>query len=160
MCFTTSQYEIGGKNSHLLSQKVFIRSIICPSEKTIHWNKQHFGIRYRPSPLFLHYVSQLNITDQSSIVCCYCCFLTFFLHYFYFCSFLIIKKNCPWTRSMTGGPWTRSMKVVHGPGPKWGSMHPWSMFCPHPPAQPTHKMGRLCKPYRFLEGYYFKFSIR
>ena len=39
-----------------------------------------------PSPLFLHYVSQLNITDQSSIVCCYCCFLTFFLHYFYFCS--------------------------------------------------------------------------
>ena len=30
---------------------------------------------------------------------------------------------------MTGGPWTRSMKVVHGPGPKWGSM-----FCPHPAA--------------------------
>ena len=25
------------------------------------------------------------------------------------------------------------MKVVHGPGPKWGSMDPWSMFCPHPP---------------------------
>ena len=162
MCVTTSQYEISGKNSHLLSQKVFLWSIICPSEKTIHWNKQHFGIRYRP-PLFLHYVSQLlNITDQSSIVCCYCCFLTFFLHYFYFCSFLIIKKKCPWTRSMTGGPRTRSMKVVDGPGPKWGSMHPWSMFCPHPhpPAQPTHKMGRLCKPYRFLEGYYFKFSIR
>ena len=132
MCVTTSQYEISSKNSHLLSQKVFLRSIICPSEKTIHWNKQHFGIRYRPPPLFLHYVSQLNITDQSSIVCCYCCFLTFFLHYFYFCSFLIIKKNCPWTRSMTGGPWTRSMKVVHGPGPKWGSMDPWSMFCPHP----------------------------
>ena len=21
---------------------------------------------------------------------------------------------------MTEGPWTRSMKVVHGPGPKWG----------------------------------------
>ena len=33
---------------------------------------------------------------------------------------------------MTGGPWTGSMKVVHGPGPKWGSMDPWSMFCPHP----------------------------
>ena len=33
---------------------------------------------------------------------------------------------------MTGGPWTRSIKVVHGPGPKWGSMDPWSMFCPHP----------------------------
>ena len=42
------------------------------------------------------------------------------------------KKNCPWAWSMTGGPWTRSMKVVHGPGPKWGSMDPWSMFCPHP----------------------------
>ena len=39
---------------------------------------------------------------------------------------------------MTGGPWTRSMKVVHGPGPKWGSMDPWSMFCPHP-------VGTLCK---------------
>ena len=35
---------------------------------------------------------------------------------------------------MTGGPWTRSMKVVHGPGPKRGSMDPWSMFCPHPVA--------------------------
>ena len=33
---------------------------------------------------------------------------------------------------MTGGPWTQSMKVVHGPGPKWGSMDPWSTFCPHP----------------------------
>ena len=33
---------------------------------------------------------------------------------------------------MTEGPWTRSMKVVHGPGPRWGSMDPWSMFCPHP----------------------------
>ena len=32
---------------------------------------------------------------------------------------------------MKGGPWTRSMKVVHGPGPKWGSMDPWVMFCPH-----------------------------
>ena len=28
---------------------------------------------------------------------------------------------------MTGGPWTRSMKVVHGPGPKRGSMDPWSL---------------------------------
>ena len=44
---------------------------------------------------------------------------------------------------MTGGPWTRSMKVVHGPGPKWGSMDPWSMFCPHPgrPAQLTFEAG-------------------
>ena len=35
---------------------------------------------------------------------------------------------------MTGGPWTRSMKVVHGPGPKWGSMDQGSMFCPQPAA--------------------------
>ena len=117
MCVTTSQYEISGKNSHLLSQKVFLRSIIYPSEKTIHWNEQHFGMRYRPALFFLHYVSTiiLNITDQSSIVCCCWCFLTLFLHYFYFCSFLIIKKNCPWTWSMTGGPWTRSKVGIHGP---------------------------------------------
>ena len=42
-CVTTSQYEMRGKNLHLLSQNVFLRSIIYPSEKTIHWNKQHFG---------------------------------------------------------------------------------------------------------------------
>ena len=30
------------------------------------------------------------------------------------------------------GPWTQSMKVVHGPSPKWGSMDSWSMFCPYP----------------------------
>ena len=134
MCVTTSQYEISGKNSHLLSQKVFLRSIIYPSEKTIHWNRQHFGMRYRspPPPLFYTMWAQLNITDKSSIVCCCCCFLTLFLHYVCFCSFLIIKKNCPWTWSMTGGPWTRSTKVVHGPDLKWGSMDPWSMFCPHP----------------------------
>ena len=33
------------------------------------------------------------------------------------------------------GPWTWSMKVVHGPSPKRGSMDPWSMFCPHPDLQ-------------------------
>ena len=38
-------YEIRGKNSHLLSQDGFLQSIIYPSEKTIHWNKQHFGMR-------------------------------------------------------------------------------------------------------------------
>ena len=38
---TTSQYEISGKNSHLLSQNVFLQSIIYPSEKTIYWNKRH-----------------------------------------------------------------------------------------------------------------------
>ena len=27
------------------------------------------------------------------------------------------------------------MKVVHGPGPKRGSVDPWSMFCPHPDLQ-------------------------
>ena len=31
----------------------------------------------------------------------------------------LLKKKCPWTQSMTGGPWTQSMKVVHGPSPKW-----------------------------------------
>ena len=40
---------------------------------------------------------------------------------------------------MRGGPWTWSMKVVHGPGPKWGSMDPWSMFCPHPKTSPAVK---------------------
>ena len=59
MCVTTSQYEISDKNSQLLIQKVFLRRIIYPSEKTIHWNKQHFGMRYRP-PLFLHYVSTIK----------------------------------------------------------------------------------------------------
>ena len=57
--------------------------------------------------------SQYEIRAKIHICCC-CCFLTLFL-YLCFCSFLIIKKNCPWTWSMTGGPWTRSMKVVHGP---------------------------------------------
>ena len=67
---------------------------------------------YRP-PFFYTMKAQLNITDQSSIVCCCCCFLTLFLYYFCFCSFLVIKKNCPWTRSLTGGPWTRSKVGVH-----------------------------------------------
>ena len=29
----------------------------------------------------------------------------------------LLKKKCPWTQSMTGGPWTQSMKMVHGPSP-------------------------------------------
>ena len=45
---------------------------------------------------------------------------------------------------MTGGPRTRSMKVVHGPGPKWGSMDPWSMFCPHP-VSPTASSPEPCR---------------
>ena len=44
---------------------------------------------------------------------------------------------------MTGGPWARSMKVVHGPGPKWGSMDPWSVFCPHPFFSPTCRVASV-----------------
>ena len=29
---------------HLLGQNVFLQSLIYPSEKTIYWNKQHFGM--------------------------------------------------------------------------------------------------------------------
>ena len=36
---------------------------------------------------------------------------------------------------MTGGAWTLSIKMVHGPGSKRGSMDPWFMFCPHPNPQ-------------------------
>ena len=33
------------QKSHLLSQNVFLQSVIYPSEKKkIHWNKQHFGM--------------------------------------------------------------------------------------------------------------------
>ena len=42
------------------------------------------------------------------------------------------------------GPWTRSMKVVHGPGPKRGSMDPWSMFCPHPLLRTSAKKQSTC----------------
>ena len=45
MCVMISQYKIRGNNSHLLSQNVFVQSIIYQSEETIHWNKQHFGMR-------------------------------------------------------------------------------------------------------------------
>ena len=44
----TSEFEIylmSGQNSHLLSQNVFLQSIIYPTKKTIHWNKQYFGMR-------------------------------------------------------------------------------------------------------------------
>ena len=42
MRVTTFQYEIyliSDQNSHLLSQNVFLQSIIYSTEKTIHWNK-------------------------------------------------------------------------------------------------------------------------
>ena len=48
MRVTTSQYEIyliSGQNSHLLSQNVFLQSIIYSTEKTIHWNKRHVCMR-------------------------------------------------------------------------------------------------------------------
>ena len=45
MCVMIAQYKISGKNSHLFSQNVFVQSIIYQSEETIHWNKQHFGMR-------------------------------------------------------------------------------------------------------------------
>ena len=45
MCVMISQYKKSGKNSHVLSQNVFVQSIIYQSEKTIHWNKQHFGMK-------------------------------------------------------------------------------------------------------------------
>ena len=125
MCVTTSRYEISGKNSHLLSQKVFLRSIIYPSEKTIHWNKQHFGMRYRPPPLFLHYVSTIkHLYWSSSIVCCCCCVfnLIFALFLFLFISHYLKKLSVdpvhdrgsmdPFHES---GPWTRSKVEVHGP---------------------------------------------
>ena len=66
MCVTTSQHEISGKNSHLLSQKVFLRSIIYQSEKKNHWNKHHFGMRYRPHPLTFM-PRRSNLTDYSKI---------------------------------------------------------------------------------------------
>ena len=109
MCVKTSQNEISGKNSHLLSQKVFIRSLIYPSEKTassiLAWGTD-------PPPLFLHYVSTiLNITDQLSIVCC-CCFFKS-----YFCTFSVFVHFSLSNKTVHGpGPW----QGVHGPGPwKW-----------------------------------------
>ena len=83
-----------------------------------------------PTPLkFLLYVSTIN--HNWSIDLCLLFFSSSFCNISVFVHFSLFKKKCPWTWSMTGAPWTRSMKVVHGPGPKWGSMDPWSMFCPH-----------------------------
>ena len=36
-------FKISDQNSHLLSQNVFLQSIIYPTKKIVHWNKQHFG---------------------------------------------------------------------------------------------------------------------
>ena len=46
---TTFQFEIRGKNHTL----IYI-IIIYPTEKTIHWNKQHFGMRLPTDPLFFY----------------------------------------------------------------------------------------------------------
>ena len=43
-----------------------------------------------------------------------------------------MKNNNKKKIKKIGGPWTRSMKGVHGPGPKRGSMDQGSMFCPLP----------------------------
>ena len=50
MRFTSCQYEIyliSGQNSQLLTENVLLQSIIYPTEKTIHWNKQHFCMRWK-----------------------------------------------------------------------------------------------------------------
>ena len=133
MCVMISQYKISSKNSHLLSQNVFVQSIIYQSEKTIiHWNKQHFAIgksHVLPTklPFFLHHVSTINYYYWSIGHCLLLLlFFNLILHYFCFCSFLIYFK-----KSVHGpGPW----QGVHGPSQwKW-SMDPvqsGSMCCPH-----------------------------
>ena len=67
------------------------------------------------------------ITDQSSNYLLLFFYPIFPLFLFLFISHYL-KKRCPWTPSMTGDAWTWSMKVVYGPGPKWGSMDPWSII--------------------------------
>ena len=43
-------------------QNGFLQSLIYPSEKTIYWNKQHFGVKVSclPNPRFLHHESIIN----------------------------------------------------------------------------------------------------
>ena len=50
-------------------------------------------------------------------------------------------KKYPWTWSMTGDPWN---------GPKWGSMDPWSMFCPLDPKQSQDRVSNLRFPIAHL----------
>ena len=144
MCVTTSQYKISGKNSHLHSQKVFVQSMIYQRKQFIGtssilaWGKSSFSCL--PTATFLHYVSTIKLSDQSSIVRCCCCFfcLIFALFLFSFISHYLKKLSMDAVHDRGSmdpdhGPlsWIRSVKVVHVPGPKWGSMDPWSMFCPH-----------------------------
>ena len=103
---TTSQYEISGKNSHLLRKNVFIQSIVYPSSgKTIYWKKYEVKIvSCLPNPLFYTIKAQLIITGQLSIVCC-CCFILIFV------LFLILFISHYLKKSVHGpgqsrGPWT------------------------------------------------------
>ena len=50
-------------------------------------------------------------------------------------------RKYPWTWSMTGDPWN---------GPKWGSMDPWSMFCPLDPKQSQDRVSNLSFPIAHL----------
>ena len=131
MCVMISQCKIRGNNSHLLSQNVFDQSIIYQSEKTIHWNMQHFlawgksHVLPTELPFLVHHVSTINYYYWS--IKHNCLLLLFFKSYFTLVLFLFIshllKKSVygpsPWQGTMTGGLWTQSMKVVHGPSPKW-----------------------------------------
>ena len=55
-------------------------------------------------------------------------------------------KNKKKINKKIGGPWTRSLKGVHGPGPKRGSMDQGSMFCPLPTVERscTHGGRETC----------------
>ena len=77
---------------------------------------------HSPKPFY----NEKSVHGPRAIACC--CFLILFLHYFCFWSFLIISKKESMNPAMTGGAWTASMKLVYGPGPKWGSTDPWSIY--------------------------------
>ena len=95
-----------------------------------------------PPPSFLHYVSTIKHYWSFEHCLLLLLFLTLFLHYFCFCSFLIIKKTVHGP-----GPW----QGVHGPGPEKGSMDPWSMFCPHPS---TKRNSRRCDYSPWTQPYF------
>ena len=81
---------------------------------------------------FLHYVSTIKYYWSIE----HCSLLLFFKSYFctfpVFVHFSLFKKKLFMDPDHGPLSWTGSMKVVHVPGPNWGSMDPWSMFCPHP----------------------------
>ena len=75
MRFTSCQYEIyliSGQNSQLLTENVLLQSIIYPTEKTIHWNKQHFCMRWKScvsyrSPFFSQARKQWRSTVERNL---------------------------------------------------------------------------------------------